>query len=198
MDNKIKIHTETIEGEWKHAKKHVNGEGGTRDYMIQERLDEYIFFITYLRDQPFNVFVMLKLLAKYGELAFKFVEDEKGNENDQSDDDRIYYRCEDIEEDEEKKAENDDVKSDEEAPDLAGYNVDDNGNLIRYNEYGDIVEVHYADPENRDLDLDEQISQLESENDPDMINDANNESIFDVGALDPLLYEEIMGSLQSQ
>ena len=157
-----------------------------------------IFFRTYLRDQPFNVFVMLKLLAKCGELAFKFVEDEKGMQIDQSDDAEIYYRCEDIEEDgedDENKRENDDEKNDEEGPDLAGYHVDDNGNLIRYNEYGDIVEVHYADPENRDLDLDEQISQLESENDPDMINDANNESIFDVAALDPLLYEEIMGSL---
>ena len=190
-----------MEGEWMHAKRHVNGGSGTRDYMIQERLDEYIFHRTYLRDQPFNVFIMLRLLAKYGKQARQFVEDEKNNVKTKSDADRIYYRCEEIqenEEDEEKKEDSNNADEEaEEEEDLAGYQVDDNGNLIRYNEYGDIIEVHYADPEQRDLDLDDQLSQLENENDVQMINDANDESIFDVEQQDPQLHEQILQYLDS-
>ena len=78
--------------------------------MIQERLDEFIFHRTYLRDQPFNVFVMLRLLAKYGKKAQKFVEvDEKKCKDDKE---RIYYRCEEIQEDENEEKEEKDVDGD--------------------------------------------------------------------------------------
>ena len=185
-----------MEGEWSHAKQHVNRDGGTRDYMIQERLDEYIFHRTYLRDQPFNVFIMLRLLAIYGMKAFQYVEDEKNNVNEQSDSERIYYRCEEIEDDDDNKEDNNNNEEQEEEDenDFAGYRVDDNGNLIRYNEYGDIIDVHYADPEQRDLDLDDQLSQLEPQADVDM----GNECVFDVEQEDPQLFEQIMQHFDCQ
>ena len=192
-----------MEGEWRHAKDHVNRDGGTRDNMIQERLDEYIFMRTYLRDQPFNVFIMLRLLAKYGKQAKEFLDNEKKNKSNLSDKDTIYYRCEEIEEDEQKDENNGndnvDEKEDEgEEEDMSGYTVDDNGNLIRCNEYGDIVEVHYADPDRRDVDLDHQLSQLQPDEHLDMNEDAVYESTFDIEEEDPQLSEQIVQYFNSQ
>ena len=151
---KQQIHTETIEGSWKHAKAHTNANGGTRDYMIQERLDEYIFHRTYLRDQPFNTWVMLKLLGKYGRQAAEFVATDKPPKKKLSEEERIeqrdrfYYRAEQIQEhsdDEEMESKQDGNSTEEE--DQARTEVDQFGNLVEYNEYGEIVNVWYVDPQ---------------------------------------------------
>ena len=71
--HKTQIHAQGIEGRWKHAKAHVNACGGSRANVLQERLDEYIFHRTYLRDAPTNVHVLRRLLAKYRHESFKFV-----------------------------------------------------------------------------------------------------------------------------
>ena len=159
--------------------------------MIQETLDEYIFFRTYLRDPPFNVWVILRLLAKYGTEARKFCQDDKNKTTDQRKQDN-YYRTVDIGYDEEK----DDVKVEDNMEfdniELPQYQVDNNGNLIRHNAYGDIIEIKYADPENPVIDVELGDSDSD-ENDEDIVVDEEiaQEDVLDIDDDDPLLYEQI-------
>ena len=113
--------------------------------MIQERLDEFVFHRTYLRDQSMNVFIMLRLLASYGERAYQFYEEDKNRNPWERSESRIkenWYRCVDI--DEEKKEEEEDEA---EGGNEEIWELDENNNLVRYNEYGDIEDVVYADNE---------------------------------------------------
>ena len=188
--NDTQIHTEGIEGAWAHAKAHAKVPGGTRDHMLQERLDEFIFHRTYLRDQPLNVFVMLRLIAKYGQKAMKFVMvDEK---NLTSEKDKIYYRCEDIQQEEDAEEQKDDIKDNDDDEDQSGFHIDDDGNLIEYNEYGDIVQIRYMDPEQQEqAEAERQALADQSEDEPmRMETDAENAD-FDVELEDPLLYEQL-------
>ena len=61
-----------------------------------------------------------------------------------------------------------------------------------------IVEVHYADPDRRDVDLDHQLSQLQPDEDLDMNEDAVYESTFDIEEEDPQLSEQIVQYFNSQ
>ena len=75
---------------------------------------------------------------------------------------------------------------------LPQYQVDNNGNLIRYNAYGDIVEIKYADPENPVIDVELGDSDSD-ENDEDIVVDEEiaQEDMLDIDNDDPLLYEQI-------
>ena len=67
---------------------------GSRDHVLQERLDEYTFHRTYLRVTAMNVHILGRLLAKYAAGSIKFVnEDLNKNAWDM---DSTFYRCEDI------------------------------------------------------------------------------------------------------
>ena len=67
-DIKVHVHdtwilTQGIEGRWKHANAPVNACGGSRDHVLQERLDEhileeYMLHRTYLRDNATNVHIL--------------------------------------------------------------------------------------------------------------------------------------------
>ena len=106
--------------------------------MIQERLDEFVFHRTYLRDQPMNVFIMLKILAKYGERALAFYEEDKNRDPWEKSVSRIkenWYRCPDV---------NTDIKEQEEENEEYTWELDENNNLVMYNEYGDIEDIYYA------------------------------------------------------
>ena len=59
------IHTNTIEGIWKHVKCWVNAHGGTREDFLAERLSEYTFFRDYLL--PCHELKLWKFLNAFGE-----------------------------------------------------------------------------------------------------------------------------------
>ena len=71
-------------GLWKHCKDWLNGLGGTRDNMIQERLDEWRFHRDYLRDDThqYNFWKMLKILAAKGNEAKMLVDADAGDDED--------------------------------------------------------------------------------------------------------------------
>ena len=117
--------------------------------MIQERLDEFVFHRTYLRDQPMNVFIMLKLLAKYGEQAVAFYEEDKNRDPWEKSAPRIkenWYRCVNIETENKEEEEPSPVSEQQQEPEQT-WELDENNNLLMYNEYGDIEEVYYANSE---------------------------------------------------
>eukprot|EP01083_Nonionella_stella_P079730 218902_1 len=67
------IHTETVEGNFKHLKQDLNRNSGVRTKYIQLYLDEYDFRCMYLRDKKKAWFVIARLLGEYGHQALHFV-----------------------------------------------------------------------------------------------------------------------------
>lgn len=65
------VHTETIEGVWKHVRRHLNANGGTRTEHLQHRLDEFSFFCSYApeTDMPMRMWLVLRILARFGMAA---------------------------------------------------------------------------------------------------------------------------------
>ena len=144
--NKKQIHTQGIEGIWKHAKAHLKAGGGTLETHIQERLDEFIFHRTYLRDKPLNVWIMLRLLAKYGNKAAKFVDKDKGISklSEKQKRKRINYRAEYIEDSDDES----DVKHDElNMKEFKKWMVNEEGDLVKMDREGDPEKIYYADPD---------------------------------------------------
>ena len=171
------IHTQTIEGAWKHAKAHLKEGGtGTRRHMIQERLDEFIFHRTYLRDQPMNVWIMLRLLAKYGNKAYDFVANYHVDEKE-------FYRAEEIgdtdEEDEQNEGNNDNVNENQAWEDR-DWVMDDDGNLVHYNDSGQVDDILYLNPDDDpneqpdDYEEDYDLTFNVNEVDPQLVNRLNN------------------------
>ena len=153
----IQIHTQGIEGRWSHLKRHTNTLGGTRQNMIQEKLDEYVFHRTYLRDQPMNCWVMLRLLAKYGEEAKRFVEANTSSGIIEDMPDANYYRanrC--LSQSEINFEENHDAEAIQ-ASNFPDWQLDDDNNLLIFDEFGDIQEVHYANESQRQMGVYERI-----------------------------------------
>lgn len=141
----MQIHTEGIEAIWKHAKAHLKKGGGSIEMHIQERLDEYVFHRTYLRDKPLNVWIMLRLLAKYGNKAYDFVCNDKGIENLTEEEKRrkTNYRAEYIgDTDEDDDADDVDMKMDE----FNRWQVDEDGNLLHLDEEGNVESTVHIDP----------------------------------------------------
>ena len=175
------IHTEGIEGAWKHAKAHLKAGGsGTRESMIQERLDEFIFHRTYLRDQPMNVWIMLRLLGKYGNKAYKFVTEDAAKAAQEDN----YYRCDVIQEDEKISNDQEDV-----AFQNREWRMDENNNLVRVNEYGDVMERRFADNNLQPEIIQQQIGDY-VEMDPER-ELRFYELGFDVGDVDPCLANRV-------
>ena len=136
--------------------------------MIQERLDEYIFHRTYLRDQAMNVWIMLRLLAQYGNKAYHYVDQAK----DYTEDPDEFYRCEEIGEDDEKAQE-----SDDDAWENRDWILDDDGNLVRYDEYGGVQEVMYANSDDEPETVEEEVQSDIQNNEEDLV--------FNVNDVDP-------------
>ncbi len=68
------IHTETIEGNFKHLKLDINRGSGVRTQYIQLYLDEFDFRQMYLRkNKRESWFIVARLLAKYGHRALQWV-----------------------------------------------------------------------------------------------------------------------------
>ena len=67
IDNR-QIHTETIEGLWKHMKDWMNTKGGTRGQHLQDTIDEWRFHHDYLSDSQhnFKFWKMLRVIALKG------------------------------------------------------------------------------------------------------------------------------------
>ncbi len=59
------VHTNTIEGIWKWAKISVQKGGGCKDHQLQEKLDEFAFRKTYLKDPNTNLIFVANVIAKY-------------------------------------------------------------------------------------------------------------------------------------
>ncbi len=59
------VHTNTIEGMWKWAKMAIQKKGGCKDHQLQERLDEFAFRKTYLKDPKTNLIFVANVIAKY-------------------------------------------------------------------------------------------------------------------------------------
>lgn len=122
--------------------------------MIQEKLDEYVFHRTYLRDQPLNVFIMLRLLAQYGREAVAFWKEDHVRPPMELSrprrDVKHYYRAEECLNDpsitirEEHKEENYDDNS-------PTWELDENNNLVIYDNDGNIQDIHYSNPENEQM-----------------------------------------------
>ena len=149
------IHTQGIEGIWRWAKSHLETAGGSLEGNIQERLDEYIFHRTYLRDKPLNVWIMLRLLGKYGNKAKKFVDNDINLDklDEKQKKARIHYRAEYIASDEDIEYDNENEKK--QMKEFLRWTVDipDGGDvmdadLVRLDEDGDIETVEYANPAN--------------------------------------------------
>ena len=70
---------------WAHLKSWLNGRGGTRDHLIQERIDEWRFHRDYLTDDSheYNFWKVIRVMQSHGVIA-KYLVD---NENDDEDDD---------------------------------------------------------------------------------------------------------------
>lgn len=65
--NRPWLHTQTIEGSWQQLKAWTNYYGGCRDYMVDERLEEYKFFTEYLtKDKGLAWWRMLRVIAEKG------------------------------------------------------------------------------------------------------------------------------------
>lgn len=148
--------------------------------MIQERLDEFIFHRTYLRDQPMNVWIMLRLLAKYGNKAYNFVNTYHVTSNE-------YYRAEEIEEDDEEKEAKEADDDDDQAWANREYVMNDDGNLVRLNENGFVEEVIYANP---DDEPDDESQDEENGEDYEEDYDLN----FNVNETDPELFNRLNNS----
>ena len=107
------LHTETIEGTWKHVKAWCNHHGGTRDYMIDERLEEYRFHREYLADKDLAWWRMLRIIAEKGKEAQETVKNFQPNKGLEC----VYLeaiRMLDISDDEEDDGDGDDEKDDNE------------------------------------------------------------------------------------
>ena len=63
------IHTNTIEGIWKHVKNFCNAHGGTREDQLAERLSEYVFFRDYLL--PNHSTMLWRFLNVFGEFSMQ-------------------------------------------------------------------------------------------------------------------------------
>ena len=74
------LHTQTIEGTWKHVKAWTNYYGGTRDHMVDERLEEFRFFREYLADKDLAWWRVLRLIAEKGQEALELVNGFRGNQ----------------------------------------------------------------------------------------------------------------------
>ena len=154
---------------WKHTKDWVNIKGGTRDYQIQERLDEYIFHRTFLRDIPMNCWIMLRLLAKYGDRAKKFVEEDmkldpmQKSKTRESRKQENWYRCEEIGPSEKEEKADKQLERIKQQLSTSRYELDENNNLLQINSYGDIEGVHYANSQQRNAGLYEQVMVAEED-----------------------------------
>ena len=168
--------------------------------MIQERLDEFIFHRTYLRDQPFNTWIILKLLAKYGRRAAEFVATDKPPKKNMTEEERIkerdrfYYRAEEIQtqsDDEQMESKEDTDEKEQDVQDLARTEVDEFGNLVEYNEYGHITNVWYRDPTEQ-AQANDTRRQYEQEQQPPNSNDSNSaQEMIDIQQNDPQLYLQL-------
>ncbi len=68
------VHTETIEGNFKHLKLDINRGSGVRTQFIQLYLDEFDFRQMYLRENKREAwFIVARLLGKYGHRALEWV-----------------------------------------------------------------------------------------------------------------------------
>ena len=69
-----------------HMKSHLNGFGGTRDHMIQERIDEWRFKRDYLREDSheYNFWKVLQVIRVHGWAAK--IQVDRENERLQEDD----------------------------------------------------------------------------------------------------------------
>ena len=73
---------------WTHLKEHLNGRGGTRDHLIQERIDEWRFKRDYLREDSheYNFWKVLRVMQSQG-YAAKLIVDSQDEEEESDDDD---------------------------------------------------------------------------------------------------------------
>ena len=74
-------------GLWAHLKAHLNGRGGTRDHLIQERIDEWRFKRDYLRpdSHEYNFWKVLRVMQAQGYAAKVIVDNEDEAMEDDSD-----------------------------------------------------------------------------------------------------------------
>lgn len=73
------VHTETIEGVWRHAKYFVNRDSGCRTVHLQEKLDEYCWHYMFYRVGNGEKFWRtLKLLVRFGREAKTWVDAQYG------------------------------------------------------------------------------------------------------------------------
>lgn len=68
VDRVTGVHTNTIEGIWKWAKRAVLGKGGCPDHQLQERLDEFAFRQTFCRDKNTRFIAIARVIASYWNL----------------------------------------------------------------------------------------------------------------------------------
>ena len=77
-----------MEGAWKHLKTWLNNHGGTRDYMIRERLGEYAFFTEYIhprnrtrsevkRARTIAWWRIMRVIGEYGMRAKEWIENDR-------------------------------------------------------------------------------------------------------------------------
>lgn len=59
------IHTNTIEGLWKHSKNELNRDGGTKDDQIQLSLDYFMFKKQYLKQPDQRFHILGRVLGMY-------------------------------------------------------------------------------------------------------------------------------------
>ena len=73
-----RIHTQKIEGAWRWVKKFTMEDGPNKLAFLQERLDEWTFRCTYMRNPQYNMQVLARLVGKYGVAAHTFLKTESG------------------------------------------------------------------------------------------------------------------------
>ena len=117
-----------------------------------------------------NCWIILRLLAKYGDRAKQFVEQDENRDPMEKSKTRAesrvhenWYRTEEIgKSDKEAKLEQE-LKGIEQQLSTTRYELDDNNNLIQCNEYGDIEEIHYVNVEQENEGLYEQVNVVTDE-----------------------------------
>ena len=138
-----------------------------------------------------NVHILGRLLAKYGEESIQFVNEDI--KRDAWDMDSTFYRCENIQENQE------DCKNETSPLSIivdghSNFTLDENNNLMRYNEHGEAIRVcddENAIDRNQEEEDDEKMQILSDGQDDDF-----NQSIFDPSEWVELSLEEEMGQYQ--
>ena len=138
-----------------------------------------MFHRSYLRDSPMNVWIMLRLLAKYGNQAKEFVMQDKklAGLSDKEKDKRIYYRAPVLEEQDDENEHEDELNISE----WRRWTMDEDGNLIRLGDSGFASEIHY----------------VHEQQDEELQNPDEDDLAFDVRQIDPGLYDRLINDQNS-